>query len=133
MSRHFMVSNSDLLSINVKGSGASKSPEQLTLALNTLGTFDFSGVFIIILTVGVIVKLPIGHVLNEFVRTCALPYLEHDSADVRRAAALSCCTLYVRDPICFQQSTHSIEMISDVLGKLITLAIADPGKSQGAS
>ena len=69
----------------------------------------------------------LGHILNEFVRTCALPYLEHDSADVRRAAALSCCKLYVRDPICFQQSTHSIEMISDVLGKLITLAIADPG------
>ncbi|KAG9045642.1 phosphatidylinositol kinase- protein kinase tor1, partial [Tulasnella sp. UAMH 9824] len=96
----------------VTGTSAAKTPEILTLALNTLSSFDFT-----------------GHVLNEFVRACALPYLDHDSADVRKAAALCCCKLYVRDPICYQQSTHSIEIISDVLGKLITLAIADPDAS----
>ncbi|KXN92422.1 Phosphatidylinositol 3-kinase tor2 [Leucoagaricus sp. SymC.cos] len=86
-----------------------KSPELLALALNTLGTFDFS-----------------GHVLNEFVRTCAVPYLEDDHPDVRRAAATTCCRLFVRDPICYQSSSHAIEIISDVLDKLLTVGIADP-------
>ncbi|KAG2738364.1 hypothetical protein P692DRAFT_20758841, partial [Suillus brevipes Sb2] len=48
-------------------------PELITLALPTLGTFDFSA----------------GHILNEFVRNAALPYLEDDNADVRRAGALT--------------------------------------------
>ncbi|KAM6497086.1 phosphatidylinositol 3-kinase [Amanita muscaria] len=86
-----------------------KNPELITLALNTLGTFDFS-----------------GHVLNEFVRTCALPYLEDDNAEVRRATAQTCCRLFVRDPICYQASSHAIEVISDVLDKLLTVGIADP-------
>jgi len=69
-----------------------------------------------------------GHILNEFVRNAALPYLEDDNADVRRAGALTCCRLFVRDPICYQASSHAIEIISDVLDKLLTVGIADPGK-----
>ena len=69
----------------------------------------------------------IGHVLNEFVHECALPYLDQDHPEVRRAAALTCCRLFVRDPICYQASNHSIEIISDVIDKLLTVAIADPG------
>jgi FKBP12-rapamycin complex-associated protein len=88
---------------------SSKSPELITLALSTLGTFDFS-----------------GHILNEFVRNAALPYLEDDNADVRRAGALTCCKLFVKDPICYQASSHAIEIISDVLDKLLTVGIADP-------
>ena len=60
-------------------------------------------------------------------RTCALPYLEDDHSEVRRAAALTCCRLFVRDPICYQSSSHAIEVISDVLDKLLTVGIADPG------
>ena len=59
----------------------------------------------------------------------ALPYLENDSPEVRQTAALTCSKLFVRDPICHQTSTHSIEIISDVLDKLLTVAIADPGQS----
>ncbi|OBZ74140.1 Phosphatidylinositol 3-kinase tor2 [Grifola frondosa] len=70
-----------------------------------------------------------GHVLNEFVRNCALPFLDDDHPDVRRAAALTCCRLFIRDPICYQASNHSIEIISDVIDKLITVAIADPDAS----
>jgi len=69
-----------------------------------------------------------GHVLNEFVRNCALPYLEEDHAEVRRAAALTCCRAFARDSICYQGSNHSIEIISDVLDKLLTVGIADPGE-----
>ena len=68
-----------------------------------------------------------GHVLNEFVRNCALPYLEEDQAEVRRAAALTCCRVFARDSICYQSSNHSIEIINDVLDKLLTVGIADPG------
>ncbi|KAJ7577108.1 phosphatidylinositol 3-kinase [Mycena floridula] len=67
-----------------------------------------------------------GHVLNEFVRSCALPFLEDDHPEVRRAAALTCCRLFVRDPICYQASSHAIDIISDVLDKLLTVGIADP-------
>ena len=69
--------------IAVQQSGTTKAPEQIRLALDTLGSFDFS-----------------GHILNEFVRSCALPYLEDDHPDIRKAAALTCCRLFVRDPIC---------------------------------
>ncbi|KAF9240696.1 phosphatidylinositol 3-kinase [Melanogaster broomeanus] len=86
-----------------------KNPELITLALSTLGSFDFS-----------------GHVLNEFVRSAALPYLEDDNAETRRAGALTCCRLFVKDPICYQASSHAIEIISDVLDKLLTVGIADP-------
>ena len=60
-------------------------------------------------------------------RNCALPYLEEDHPEVRRAAAETCCRLFIRDPICYQASNHSIEIISDVIDKLLTVAIADPG------
>lgn len=73
-------------------------------------------------------SLSLGHTLNEFVQHAALPYLENDSPDVRQAAAMTCSKLFVRDPICHQTSTHSIEIISDVLDKLLTVAIADPGE-----
>ena len=65
--------------------------------------------------------------LNEFVRNCALPYLEEESPEVRRAAALTCCRLFDKDPICYQASNHSTEIVSDVLDKLLTVGIADPG------
>ncbi|KAF7356539.1 Serine/threonine-protein kinase TOR [Mycena venus] len=89
-----------------------KNLELINLALNTLGTFDFS-----------------GHVLNEFVRSCALPYLEEDNAEIRRAAAVTCCRLFVRDPIFYSASSHAIQVISDVLNKLLTVGIADPEPS----
>ncbi|KAJ7823024.1 phosphatidylinositol 3-kinase [Mycena leptocephala] len=89
-----------------------KNPELIKLALSTLGSFDFS-----------------GHVLNEFVRSCALPYLEEDNAEIRRAAAVTCCRLFVRDPIFYSASSHAIQVISDVLNKLLTVGIADPDAS----
>ncbi|KAJ3878338.1 phosphatidylinositol 3-kinase [Lentinula edodes] len=101
------VINRDLNVSQVSGNG--KDSELITLALQTLGAFDFN-----------------GHTLNEVVRSCALPYLEDDHPEVRRAAALTCCRLFMHDPICYQASSHAIEVISDVLDKLLTVGIADP-------
>lgn len=71
-------------------------------------------------------ELSSGHVLNEFVRGCVVRYLDDDNAEVRERAAATCCRLFAADPICAQTSAHSIEIISDVLQKLLTVAIADP-------
>jgi FKBP12-rapamycin complex-associated protein len=102
-----------------------RNPELIKLALSTLGTFDFSSKsrhYFTFMSHGIT-----GHVLNEFVRSCALPYLEEDNADIRRAAAVTCCRLFVRDPIFYSASSHAIQVISDVLNKLLTVGIADPG------
>lgn len=73
----------------------------ITLALNTLGEFDFSGIL-----------------LHELVRDTITNYLENDSRDVRLAAAQTCCKLFARDPIIFQTSNHSINLVTEVLEKL---------------
>lgn len=86
-----------------------KVSELVTLALTTLGTFDFT-----------------NHVLNEFVRDCVISYLEDDNAEVRKSAALTSCQLFVRDPIVFQTSNHAIRLVGEVLEKLLTVGIADP-------
>lgn len=85
------------------------TPQTKSLALHTLTNFDFT-----------------GHILNEFVQQAALPLLDDPSPEVRQTAAVTCSKLYVRDPICHQTSSHSIEIISNVLNKLLTVAIADP-------
>ncbi|KAI1333519.1 FAT-domain-containing protein [Xylariaceae sp. FL0016] len=81
---------------------------EVKLALNTLGSFDFS-----------------GHVLNEFVRDVAIKYVEDDDPEIREAAALTCCQLYVRDPIVNQTSYHALQVVGDVIEKLLTVGVAD--------
>lgn len=85
--------------------------ETQALALHILGTFDFT-----------------GHALNEFVRDAVLPYLEHDSSEVRQEAVLAATQLFIHDPICNQTSAHSIAIVNEVLGKLLIVGIADPGE-----
>lgn len=134
---------------------------EVKLALNTLGSFDFSGnwladPFVIrplskrwlrhhqvgrdaailqrqrlesapghrhqeyILTVSG------GHVLNEFVRDVAIKYVEDDDPEIREAAALTCCQLYVRDPIVNQTSYHALQVVADVVETLLTVGVSDP-------
>ncbi|KAI1373105.1 FAT-domain-containing protein [Hypoxylon crocopeplum] len=82
---------------------------EVKLALNTLGSFDFS-----------------GHILNEFVRDVAIKYVEDDDSEIREAAALTCCQLYVRDPIVNQTSYHALQVVGDVIEKLLTVGVSDP-------
>jgi FKBP12-rapamycin complex-associated protein len=88
--------------------GDTKDVETIVLALTTLGSFDFT-----------------NHVLNEFVRDCIVTYLEDDVADIRKAAAVTCCQLFVRDPICNQTSVHAIKVVGEVLEMLLIVGIAD--------
>jgi len=59
---------------------------------------------------------------------CALPYLEDEAVDIRLRAAVTCCKLFMRDPILHQRSLQSIELINDVLEKLLMVGIADTGR-----
>ena len=90
----------------------SKDVETVTLALRTLGNFDFT-----------------GHSLNEFVRECVVAYLEDDFVDVRKAAAETCCKLLAKQPVQIQGSSSSIQVVGEVLEKLLTVGIADPDPS----
>ncbi|KAJ1324782.1 serine/threonine-protein kinase mTOR [Microdochium nivale] len=82
---------------------------EIKLALNTLGSFDFA-----------------GHILNEFVRDVAIKYVEDEDPEIREAAALTCCQLYVRDPIVNQTSYHALQVVGDVIEKLLTVGVSDP-------
>ncbi|KAG5961236.1 hypothetical protein E4U57_007788 [Claviceps arundinis] len=99
---------------NVKD--ASKDPQayeirraEIKLALNTLGSFDFG-----------------AHILNEFVRDVAVKYVDDEDPEIREAAALTCCQLYIRNPIVNQTSYHSLQVVSDVIEKLLTIGVSDP-------
>lgn len=81
---------------------------EIALALHTLGSFDFS-----------------GHILNEFVRDVAIRYVEDDDPVIRKAAALTCCQLFVKDPIVYQTSLHAIQVVADVIGRLLAVGVAD--------
>lgn len=85
------------------------SDAEIALALHTLGSFDFS-----------------GHILNEFVRDVAINYVENDNSEIRKASALTCCQLFVHDPIINQTSGHSIQVVSEVIDKLLTVGVGDP-------
>jgi FKBP12-rapamycin complex-associated protein len=81
---------------------------EIVRALHTLGGFDFE-----------------GHHLNEFVRDVAIQYVEDDNPEIRKAAALTCCQLFVKDPIVKQISNHAIQVVGQVIEKLLTVGVAD--------
>lgn len=92
-----------------------KTPDQvkqkeaeIALALHTLGSFDFT-----------------GHVLNEFVRDVAIRYVEADNPEIRKRAALTCCQLFVKDPIVHQTSTHATKVVGDIIERLLTVGVGD--------
>lgn len=78
-------------------------------ALQTLGSFDFS-----------------GFILNEFVRDVAIRYVEDDNPTIRKAAALTCCQLFIKDPSVKQVSRHAVQVVSTVIERLLAVAVADP-------
>ena len=89
----------------------STGPDLTVLALNVLGTFDFS-----------------SYALHELIRKCAIMYLEDENADIRKAASTTCCQLLIQDPICQEKGVHAVQVVHEVLGKLMSVAVSDPGK-----
>lgn len=89
--------------------GSLNNPALLILALETLGSFDFTGLS-----------------LHELMRRCSSTYLEDDSVEVRRAAAVTTCKLLARDPIVLQTSSHALLAVESVLEQLLVIGITDP-------
>ncbi len=58
----------------------------------------------------------------------AIQYVNDDHPEIRKAAALTSCQLFVRDPIVHQTSVHAIQVVSDVMEKLLTVGVADAGE-----
>lgn len=111
---------------NRDGMTVEERDSEITLALHTLGSFDFTSKFLLSQRLKDVPDQE-DHILNEFVRDIAMKYVEDDNTEVRKAAALTCCQLFVRDPICYQTSNHAIQVVGEVMEKLLTVAIADPG------
>ncbi|EPX72448.1 phosphatidylinositol kinase Tor1 [Schizosaccharomyces octosporus yFS286] len=85
-----------------------KNVEPIILALETLGTFNFT-----------------GYSLISFTQESVLSYLDNDNPEVRIAAARTCCQVFARDPVCRKTTPLAIESVAEVLEKLLTLGIAD--------
>ncbi|BGP07821.1 phosphatidylinositol kinase-related protein kinase tor1 [Rhodotorula toruloides] len=102
-----------------------RDENQVILALEVLGSFNFKGVFQVNRAAPP-AELGDEHSLGEFVRDHVARYVEDDNPDIRRAAALSCCGVLANDPVVGQTSNNAIRLVNEVLEKLLTLAIADP-------
>lgn len=121
----------------------------IELALEVLGTFSFKGIYSLKSGINplardtgeysfyyyefntradflfILVETELS--LSEFIRNYVVRYVEDDNPDIRKAAALSCCQVLAADPVVTRTSHHAIKLVNEVLEKLLTLAIADPG------
>ncbi|KAI9341687.1 FAT domain-containing protein [Obelidium mucronatum] len=87
---------------------ARRQPELIVLALNCLGTFDFSGIL-----------------LQEVILSCARKYLNHSFIEIRKAAVVTCCKLLTTDPVTKQLSRPSLLIMEEVLERLMIVAVTD--------
>ncbi|KAJ3030013.1 UNVERIFIED_CONTAM: phosphatidylinositol kinase- protein kinase tor1, partial [Siphonaria sp. JEL0065] len=85
-----------------------KSIDTIILALNCLGSFNFSGMM-----------------LQEMIRSCAVTYLDDEHPGIRKAAAVTCCQLLACDPVNYQTSNMSMKIVGEVLEKLLVVGITD--------
>ncbi|GAA5903699.1 hypothetical protein JCM6882_003390 [Rhodosporidiobolus microsporus] len=105
-----------------------RDENQIILALEVLGSFNFKGVFQV-QRAAAPVDVADEHSLGEFIRDHVARYVEDDNPEIRRVAALSCCAVLANDPVVSQTSNNAIRLVNEVLEKLLTLAIADPDPS----
>ena len=89
-------------------SSTNQDDGEIVLALNTLGTFDFG-----------------DRVLNEFVRNVVMRYVDNSNPEVRKAAAMTISQMFIKDPIVHQTSSHAIEVVAEVVERLLMVGVAD--------
>ena len=58
-------------------------------------------------------------------RDVAIGYCDSNNAGIRKAAALTCCQLYLRDPIIYQTSFHALKVVGEVIATLLTVGVGD--------
>ncbi|KAG8434781.1 hypothetical protein GDO86_012940 [Hymenochirus boettgeri] len=85
----------------------------ITLALHTLGTFEFE-----------------GHSLTQFVRHCADHFLNSEHKEIRMEAARTCSRLLTPSIQLLTGHGHvsqtAVQVVADVLSKLLVVGITDP-------
>ncbi|XP_075459599.1 serine/threonine-protein kinase mTOR isoform X2 [Ascaphus truei] len=86
----------------------------ITLALRTLGSFEFE-----------------GHSLTQFVRHCADHFLNSEHKEVRMEAARTCSRLLTPSIHLISGHGHvvsqtAVQVVADVLSKLLVVGITDP-------
>ncbi|XP_036113118.1 serine/threonine-protein kinase mTOR isoform X2 [Molossus molossus] len=86
----------------------------ITLALRTLGSFEFE-----------------GHSLTQFVRHCADHFLNSEHKEVRMEAARTCSRLLTPSVHLISGHAHvvsqtAVQVVADVLSKLLVVGITDP-------
>lgn len=77
-----------------------------------------------------------GHSLTQFVRHCADHFLNSEHKEIRMEAARTCSRLLT--PSIHLISGHvvsqtAVQVVADVLSKLLVVGITDPGKKTGVS
>ena len=134
---------SDLISFNLSGhrfypSGSPNEPTEFSLEKarqwrdenellrNGIDNTDSNDARILIQALNMVQTVKPNYSMGEFVSSVIILYIEHNDPSVRKLAATTACDLFVRDDICKQTSGHSLNMVSDVLSKLLTVAVADP-------
>ncbi|CAN3370118.1 serine/threonine-protein kinase Tor2p [Diutina catenulata] len=78
-------------------------------ALKMLARFEFGGVH-----------------LYEFIQKVAIIYLSYASPRVRREAVITSTKIFAAEPIVHQTSINSLNIVNEVLDKLLTVAVTDP-------
>ncbi|MBW00859.1 Serine/threonine-protein kinase mTOR, partial [Eschrichtius robustus] len=86
----------------------------ITLALRTLGSFEFE-----------------GHSLTQFVRHCADHFLNSEHKEIRMEAARTCSRLLTPSVHLISGHAHvvsqtAVQVVADVLSKLLVVGITDP-------
>ncbi|KAM9299260.1 serine/threonine-protein kinase mTOR [Gastrophryne carolinensis] len=85
----------------------------ITLALRTLGTFEFE-----------------GHSLTQFVRHCADHFLNSEHKEIRMESARTCSRLLTPSIQMLSGHGHvsqtAVQVVADVLSKLLVVGITDP-------
>lgn len=90
------------------GGDESRDADVITSFLRILSEFDFS-----------------GRTLAPFCRDCVLKWADNPDPRIRKAAAMTCCSVFVREPIVHQLSGNALHTVQVVLQKLLKIAVSD--------
>lgn len=77
-----------------------------------------------------------GHSLTQFVRHCADHFLNSEHKEIRMEAARTCSRLLTPSVHLISGHAHvvsqtAVQVVADVLSKLLVVGITDPGKVYG--
>lgn len=79
----------------------------------------------IIQALRMLLTLDYKYQMADFVRETIISYIEHENTQIRKLAAVTSCHLLIKDNIGRHTSLNSLNIVSEILSKLLTVAITD--------